>query len=428
MRSFVPALLALSLVSLFAAEPAWAGKNKVRHTAVEEPAYASTVAADVGQVTHMRAVDGVVYLAGEKGIAAIGADGATKWRLELPPAAFRNVEADGAGVAFTAYSVAGVEPATGFKSFVMGTLGDAPEIAGATVGAVSADGKLLWQVESDLQTALSAPGLSPSSVAVTRGRDVVAYDRGDGHELGRTPMEFVGQDSKFFAGFFAQATRGQPVLIGDAFYATFIGYLTKTDLSGNKVETSFGPLFKPFYNVTCGPEPFGDLVVFGSTGDSQKGSAFFGVKGDKMKVAFNEFSKDKISGCGSIASNESTLFMASNFHVFAMNEKGKIEWESVNKKGGLYPAGNRGVRYTKPQVMGGVAMGVRKSYADMMVADEKYVYVATANGGDVVTVLDAGTGKYVRTVAVMAPIVGLALVEGKLAVATDADLRLVNVK
>ncbi|MFZ5479889.1 MAG: hypothetical protein ACOZNI_24205 [Myxococcota bacterium] len=404
-------LLAASIV----APPAEAKTNKVRHTAVVAPAWSGTVPSAVGQLTDLEVRGDVVYVAGSAGIAALSAAGEAKWTLTLPPAAFRGLHVDDGGLAFTAYTLKDVDPAKGFRAFVMGSVGDVPTYDGATIGAVTLDGALVWQVASEIQSPLSPPGLSPGSVAVMRGKDMIVVDRGDGHTLAVADLKYVGEDSKFFAGFFARGHRGQPVWWGDRFYASFYGTIVKTDGQGGGRETAFGPLFRPFYNVTCELVPFGDTLLGGSTGDSQKGNTWFAID-PKFDAKMNEWSPDKQSGCGSIAVVGERAYLASNFYVWSINAKGRVQWQSVNKKGGLYPSSARGVRYVS-------GLGFRKSPTDLLVADDKHVYVATDNGGDVVTVLGAGDGAYVRTIDVKAPIVALGLAGDTLVVATDGDVR-----
>lgn len=415
MRALLPALVILSLLAPGLAE---ARTNKVRHDNLVPPAWAATAAPAVGQLTDLEVLDGVVYLAGSDGIAAVEPGGAVRWTLPLPPAAFRNLDVDAAGIAFTAVSVAGVEPASGFRAFALGSLGDVPAFKDAAIGLLSLDGKLAWQVPSDIQSPLSAPGLSPTAVAVMRGKDMIIVDRADGHTLGVADIKYVGEDSKFFAGFFAVGHRGQPVWHEGAFYSSFYGYLVKADATGGGRETALGPLFHPFYDVTTDPVPFSGMLLAANTIDPEKGNTYFAVDA-KLDTRFNEATPDKSSGTGAIAVVGDRAYLASNFYVWAIDAKGREKWCSMNKKGGLTPSSGRGIRYLSG--MGGV--GFRKSASDLMVADTEQVYIATNNAGDVITVLDAATGAYVRTIDVKEPLVALGLTDKALVVATDHDVR-----
>lgn len=414
MRPLLPLLAALVLLPGIAE----AKTNKVSHASLSAPVWRSQGSPAVGQVTDVEVHDGTVYVAGSDGIAAVSPAGEVRWTLALPAAAFRKIDADENGVAFTAVSVAGVEAASGFRAFALGSLGDVPTFEGASIGLVSPTGTLTWQVASEIQSPLSAPGLSPTSVAVMRGKDLIVVDRGDGHTLGVADIKYVGEDSKFFAGFFSVGHRGQPVWYDGAFYSSFYGYLIKTDASGGGRETAIGPLFHPFFDVTTDPVVFAGMLLAGNSIDPEKGNTYFGVD-SKLATNFNEATPDKNSGTGSIAVVGDRAYLASNFYVWAIDPKGHVKWESVNKKGGLAPSSGRGVRYTSG--MGGI--GFRKSATDLLAADANHVFIATNNAGDVITVLDAKTGAYVRTIDVKEPIVALALVGDALAVATDHELR-----
>lgn len=148
----------------------------------------------------------------------------------------------------------------------------------------------------------------------------------------------------------------------------------------------------------------GGVAIVVEPVDSQKGSTYFALN-TKFDMKFNHWSPDKQSGCGAITVTEDRAVYALNFYVWAVNTKGKTRWKSVNKKGGLYPGSGRGIGYIN-------YLGYRKSYPELLVADDTHAHLATKNGADVVTVLEMAKGKYVRTVDVSGPIVALALVEG----------------
>lgn len=418
-RKLVPLLAAFALLS---APPALAGKNKITHSAKVEPALVgSPVQAGIGRVTGMQAVGGVFYLAGQDGLAAVTSDGTVKWKLELPPAITRNVQVVGDKVAFTSYAVSGVDPSAGFAKLVMGGLGDEPLYSGATVGVASTAGELLWSVDAAEQAALAPPAISPTSVGVLSGGQFTAYGLADGAVVGQSAITLMGADMKGVRGMIAQATRVQPVVIGDAFYTSFFGILLKYDFQGKELDRKAGAGLTMHVSVTCGPVAVGEKIVFGSTGDTNVANAFFAYD-DRLKVEWKEWSPDDDSGCGSLVANSTHVIAASNFMVFAFDpKKGKVAWESVNKKGGLYPSPNRGVRYTNGW------FGVRKSYGDLMVADDKRVYITSKLEGDVVTVLDAADGKYVHTLTVGGTIVSMTLLGDVLAIATDEDVRFVKV-
>lgn len=410
------------LLALLLALPSHAGTTKLKPgDRSEAPVVGTPVSlAAIGAVTHLDVQGGTIYLAGQKGVAAVGADGTVKWTLDLGPALQRYVDADATHVAFSSFEVAGVDPGAGLKKFMLGELGDTPTFANTKVGLASTDGQLVWTVDAMEQSAVSPPALSPSSVGVMLGGDFAAHDRGDGHQLGGTHLKFVGENAKFFAGMFANATRMQPLVQGDSFYGSFWGYLLRAGLDGNEIRTATGKGLTAYGSITCGPTPFGDLLVIGNTGDELTRNNFFAVKSDlddKWRLA----SKDLESGCGSMAVAGDTLVIATNFWAFGVSAKGKEQWVTVNKKGGLYPSSNRGVRYHH-------GMGTLKSHGELLAATAEKVFIATGYGSeDTITVLDAATGERTAVWNVGPdPIVSMAIVEGKLAVATTTSLRFVT--
>jgi hypothetical protein len=415
----------LALVAALALAPgvAEAGKNKVQHSNVVAPTYAGQADPGVGVVTALISAGDTFYVAGQNGVAAMGADGAVKWKVDLAPVLVRNIEVDDQGVAFTAYSIKDIDPATGFAKWAGGGLGDVLSYDKASTGVITLDGQLTWQVDSSEQTALSVPGMSAKSIAVMRGITMVVYDRADGHELGVADVDMATLGMKMVQGMLSQAPRAQPVAIGDRWYSSYMGVVWEVDASNGKLlDKSVMAGLTAYVDVTCGPVAIGDNLVFGTTGDTQTPNFYFGLKPEKLKSDWKLASPDIQSGCGSIVpTGDGGAIVASNFFVFKLDaKKGKAVWTSVNKKGGLYPSSYRGVRYVNGW------FGVRKSWGDLVVTDGKKVYVGTSNKSkDVVTVLDAATGAYVQTISVEAPIVSMAVAGGKLAIATESDVRMV---
>ncbi len=161
------------------------------------------------------------------------------------------------------------------------------------------------------------------------------------------------------------------------------------------------------------------VVVYSrADGSANIRSNLFAMR-DDMKNKWKTASPDEQSGCGDMVRDGDLVYASSNFTVFALNEKGKLEWESVNKKGGLYPSANRGIRY-----IGNI--GARKTYGDLLAVGGGKVFVATDNGHDTITVLDAADGSYVHTLDVAETLVSLATLDGKLAVATTSGLHLMD--
>jgi len=202
-------------------------------------------------------------------------------------------------------------------------------------------------------------------------------------------------------------------VFGDAFYTGLFSHLFKIDLNGNFVDKSWGNGLTPYGSVTCGPVVYQDMVLFGNSGDSDVPNMWFGVN-EKMKGTAKMGSVDTNSGCSQAIVDDVGLLMVSNFTVVSIDKKLNFPWESINKKGGLYPSELRGLRYARG------ASPTRKAYSDLAVSDGKRIYVSSDNGHDVVTVLDRASGAYIETLDVNETIQALAPIGGKLALATGS--------
>ncbi len=411
--------MSLIALLLLLAAPASA-KNKVQHKAVEAPTWAvPTVSVAIGTVTDMKAGDGVLVLAGQEGVAAVDAAGTVLWSTPLPWAMVRNVAIDGEEVAFTAWTLAGIEDkGKALNAWASGELMDKFQVEGATVGLLGAGGALAWSIEASDDLPLAPPGLADGVVVVNCGKRVVTYGRADGAEIGRFDMPGTQMSSGMFAGVFDHATRGEVVPVGDSLFTSFFSFFVKLDRQGNLVDKEFKAGLTPYVDITCGPVQLDDLLVFGTTGDTQVESGFFSMR-DDMKNQWKTWSSDKSSGCGDMVTDGERVYASSNFWVMALDAKGKLVWESVNKKGGLFPSQNRGIRYVG-------SFGARKTYGDLLVVGGGRVFVGTDNGHDVITVLDAATGEYVKTIDVNETLVSMTVVGDRLAVATDQGLHLMD--
>lgn len=400
-------------------DPALA-KNKVRHDEVIAPTWAvPSVEVSIGTITDLEVIGDRLVLAGQEGIAAVDANGAVAWSVPLPWVMVRNLAVDDQGIAFTGWTLAGIEDkGKALNAWASGKLLDRFQIESATVGYLGPDGALAWQVDAVDPLPLSPPGLAGGVVGVNTGKHVAVHARTDGSVVGSAELPGANQQGGMFAGVYDHATRGEVVAIGDHFYSSFFSHFVKVDLQGTLVEKEFMAGLTPYVDITCGPVQLGELIVFGSTGDSNVQSAFFAMK-DNLKNKWKTWSPDEQSGCGDLVLDGDRVYGASNFWVFALDEKGKVVWESVNKKGGLFPSQNRGIRYIGN-------FGARKSYGDLLVSGGGKVFVATDNGHDVITVLDAAKGGYLHTLDVNETLVSMAVVGSRLAVATESGLKLMD--
>ena len=397
----------------------------ISHTKVVDAKVLASVGGleKLGTLTSIRSTDAAIYVAGESGAAAVDAQGKLLWTLELPYATERLIEADARGVAFTSFDLANVDRAEGLKSFIMGNAGDIPEYSNQTVAYASPAGKLLWSTRCEAaKAALSAPALSPDQVAVSRGATLTVFSRADGRQAWDSELATDGSGG---SGLVLQASYNRPVFANGFWYAAHLNYLAKYDVGGKVLNTSrtFG-LFTPFMNITGGLLASGEGVVFGNAPWNGKRALLLASDKDGEKN-WKEEVDDKHSGVSSLAINKSgTIFAATNFVVTAFSPSGSKQWQAGNGEGGLYPGSQRGVRYIGNSFAKNFA--VRKSPAEQMVADERFVYITSRHDkSDVLTVLDAKSGTYFDSVTIGAEINDMAITPGSLALATGDGLKLI---
>lgn len=401
----------------------------IRHTLIQDAVYADATPASlttIAPVTSIREYGGVLYVGGVNGVAAVSPDGAVQWATTLPATTFRYLDVDDRGIAFTGYDLGDVDPGSGAKKWFLGTTADAPQYLNAIVGMLTPAGQVAWQKTSSVATALSPPALSPSKVGVLRGQSFAVFDRQSGAE---TSAEIdIPMAEGLNKGFIAQATRNRPLFWKGYFWGGFYSYLVKVDESGKLVEQKKGfGLFSPFLDITVGPIAFGDLLIFGTDryavgGGSVKKCVIFATD-DEPSKEWKEAMGDTLSACGSLLVVGDRLYTASNFDVARWNKKGSDKWEAENYKGGLYPGSHRGVTYR-----GRANFATRKSPNQLLVATDTQVYVSSGYGEeDLITVLDAETGKYVRSIKPSIQVVDMALVGGRLALATYDGVRFLTI-
>jgi hypothetical protein len=402
------------------------GCGGVQHSNVVTPqvlASGKLDTATLGELTSMRSANGKLYVGAQKGLASLDENGHVLWQVALPAVTVRLVDADGQNVAVTSYNVVGLDAAQGAKAFFLGNLGDEPKYADAVVSLFTEAGKSVWSVKTSDQTALSAPALGPSSVGVSTGTTFSVYQRGNAAETTSQVADTSGFLGSIVKGMVQQALRNRPVVFDNAFYSGFFNTLVKVDFSGKQVskQASFG-LFSPFENITVGPLLLQNkMLIFATDRSGENVGNVFGADAEPSKE-FKENVKDNDSDPGSLVVVGDHFFLATNFHVMRFQNDGDVDWDVVNKNGGLYPGGFRGVRYS-----GGFA--TRRSHGDQMVATESALYVTSVHDDkDVITVLGAKNGAYIETLNVAKPIVELAVVGGKLAVASFDGVDLLPMK
>lgn len=423
-----------------------ASADKLQHGPITEPQVVASVDAKVlriGYLTHAVENGGVLYVAGEEGVAAISAEGKPMWAARLPRADVRLISADGNGIAFVAQTATGAEPGA-MGRFIKGDLADVPDFTGATVGLLDKGrrGAVRWTATLETENRVAPPGLAGATVAVSDGPTLALFDRIAGTLITRVKT-FPGYAAGHWV--FKGATRNAPMFANDSYYVAFTSVLARVDAATGKENwrKSHHGLMSPFNNITIGPVVWGDKIVFGNSADS-RGEALnnttriFVGDADGEEVWNDKFDQD--SGVASLAIRGDRLYVASNFQLAAYEGNGKKVKElwshkTASENGAIMFSRLRGVRFylrSKGAQIAEAALlaifggsdsndiATRVAYGNCLAADDRYVYVSAAgkgeykiskkllalgtvdrqaqiSGPEVVTVLDAGTGHVVAS-------------------------------
>lgn len=444
--------------------------DKPQHGAVTDPAVVAIVDAKIlriGKLTHAVENGGLLYVAGEEGVAAIGADGKPMWAARLPKFSTRSIDVDGSGIAFVAQNFVDNDPGAG-ERIIEGTFADVPKYRDTVVGLLDKGrrGAILWTTSLQGEARFSPPALAPGRVAVSDVWSLVILDRVGGREVVRSKA----WPNMPFDYYVDGATRNRPAIVGENFVVSALAYLRNFDSANGKEiwKKSNHGLMSPFDNITAGPLLWGDKLVFGNSSTVRKGG-FGPATGIKMpsksKVfvadlkdgdeIWAESIDDDDSGVGSIAFAGDRLYVATNFVVDAFNAKGKRLWsQETNKENGAVMISRvRGVRYHRESnvasnlnaLFGATSARIafRSGPGFCMAADDRYLYLSSVEfsarplsaaalmasvwqresrigGRDVVTVLDGETGRLVATLDGIGRIDDLLLLGPNL-VTYDAD-------
>ncbi|MBX3703085.1 MAG: PQQ-binding-like beta-propeller repeat protein [Steroidobacteraceae bacterium] len=422
--------------------------EKLQHGPITDPDIVATVDAKVlriGHLTHAAENGGVFYVAGEEGVAAISADGKPQWAARLPRADVRLIAVDGSGVAFVAQTVTGGEPGAAAR-FIKGDLAEVPEFQGAVVGLLDKGrrGAVLWTAQLETEYRVAPPGIAGATIAVSDGVTLALFDRIAGAQVSRAKT-FPG----FLAGhwIFKGATRNAPVFANDSYYVAFTSELSRVDAATGKENwrKSHHGLMSPFNNITAGPVVWGDRIAFGNSINS-RGSGINNITrifvGDTDGEQVWNDRHDQDSGIASLAVRGDRLFAASNFRLSAYEVKGKKVRElwsndTAARDGALTFSQLRGVRFYQRSkgaqvaeaallaILGGSDsddIATRIAYGNCLAADDQYVYLSSSargeyrinkallmlgnvdrqarnvGGAELITVVDAGTGRLVASI------------------------------
>ena len=447
--------------------------DAIQHGAISEPEVVASIDAKIlriGALTYAVENGGVLYVAGEEGVAAIGSDGKPQWAARLPKTDIRTIGVDGSGIAFAAQQIVGAEPGAAAR-FMQGDLAEVPTFTGTTVGLLDKGrrGAVLWTTPLETTDRAAPPAISGATVAVTDGATLALFDRVTG-ALKSREKTFPG----FFAGMklFKGATRNAPVYANESYYVGFSSELSRVDSVTGKEnwrKSSHG-LMSPFLNITAGPLMWGDTIVFGNSSNSRSNAI-----NDITRVFVSDLDGeqvwndrgDKDSGIASLAVRGDRLFVGSNFTLRAYERRGKKVadlWsdETAKDNGALMYSGYRGVRYylrSKGAAMAEAAllaltggndsddMAARIGYGNCLAADDNHVYVSTVEfsrfaldksalavgvwrkdtkiaGREVIAVIDAATGKYASSLDAKGEIADLLLLGPNLATYDANSIRI----
>lgn len=424
-----------------------ASADKLQHGPIAEPQVVASVDAKIlriGYLTHAVENGGVLYVAGEEGIAAISAEGKPMWAARLPRADVRLISADGNGIAFVAQTAAGAEPGA-MGRFIKGDLAAVPDFTGATLGLLDKGrrGAVLWTATLETEFRVAPPGIAGATVAVSDGPTLALFDRIAGTQVTRVKT-FPG----FLAGHwvFRGATRNAPVFANDSYYVAFTSELSRVDAATGKENwrKSHHGLMSPFNNITAGPVLWGDKLAFGNSINS-RGEALNNITrifiGDVNGEQVWNDRHDQDSGIASLAVRGNRLYAASNFRLSAYEMDGKKVKElwsqdTAATDGALTFSQLRGVRFYQRSkgaqvaeaalqaIFGGADsddLATRIAYGNCLAADERYVYLSSSargeykinkallvlgnvdrqarnvGGAELITVVDAATGKLVAS-------------------------------
>ena len=409
----VPFALMLALGgSVFAA--------KIEHTNVVEPKMAAPAAPDlsaIGQPTRLIARGGTLYVAGVGGIAAVSAEGKVLWSTPLDPTGVREITVDDTGIAYTGYEI------VASKTSVWAFLGEMPkklEFAPSVIGMLAPDGTKTWQA-SGPASRISAPCLTPASVAVLLGQTFQIYSRADG----KVTVSKVDLDPAMLPNEYAgRMYRPQPLYVDGNFVGGYFYMIYRLGPNGEEQQVDS----QNKTNVVAGPILYKGNMLLGSYGMAQDGSVneslvtVLETKGDFKKVLRKEIADDK-SATGDIVVDGDTIYASSNFTVSAIDAvAGKRIWDVQGNDGALSAGSMRGVRFARN-------FGYRYWGGHLMIMADDHLYLGTRREiakktwADVITVLNKKDGTYVKTIDLKKDIVDMAVWGDRLLLATEDGVK-----
>jgi hypothetical protein len=374
---------------------------------------------NIGNLTAIKVVDNTIYVAGQKGIAALNIDKTIQWQCSLPETTIRLIEANESGVIYSSYVFEGKK---GQLLSAFSSLWDKVSFAELTVAMIDKSGNPLWTTQLGGKSKLSAPAVSRSIVAVSSNDSLYTFDLATGRLKSQ-----VYCNEKFILGKSIKdhAIPNKPLITEDAVFNAAPFKLTKSDFSGKILESKeqYGAL-QALPVMTVSPLLFeGQIFIANSPVGKQntkEGTARLYCVDGKLDKNWDSFvDVNGQTGISSLTNNKTQIFVATNGAVLAFNVKGKKLWE-CNKNVGVPDL--RGVKY--PGM--GSTLASKISAGDFLLATEQQVYLASGvrvkkNWTNQILILDAGNGKPVKTVDLNATVVDMDLIGEKLVFINEAN-------
>jgi len=373
---------------------------------------------NIGNLTSIKADKGIIYVAGQSGIAALKPDLTVLWEKQLPITNVRLIEINDGLIAYSNYIYKGSEGKL-FSSF--SSLWDKVTFADDMLGILDLNGNEKWTTKINGATKISYPAMGKDIVTAMSNDSLYIYNLATGVLKSKT---FIGEKIVIGKNIFDHFTPNQPLIANNAIYAATSSRLSMIDLDGKvtKQKIMYG-IFSALQIMNTAPIFFQNQIFLANSPTGERGkkdgvTRLFSIKEnlDKDWDEFVDANGNSGTGASSLIHNNSTLFVATNFDVMAFTPKGKKVWE--NKKDIGLPL-LRGLRYSG-------FVSVKKSTGNFLCADENAVYIA---GGKKVkkdfiqniTVLDVVKGKVIKTIDIDAVIVDMTLTDNALILITEAN-------
>lgn len=375
---------------------------------------------NIGNFTSVRVVNGTIFIAGQQGVAALNAaDMSVLWEKALVETTYRLIEVDKQGIVCSGYLYEGKK---GQLLSAFASLWDKVFFSELTVMRFDMSGRELWTAKLKANSKLSSPAIGENIVAVSSNDSLYTFDIASGKLKTQTYC-----NEKFLLGKSIKdhAIPNQPLILNNVIINAAPFKLTKISTEGKILESKeqYG-MMQSLPVMTVAPLSFNNLIYIANSPvgkrNTKEGTARLYCINEDLDKKWDSFvDVNGQTGVSSLVKNNSQLFVATNGSVLSFNAKGKKLWE-YNKKIGTPDL--RGVRY--PGM--GSTLATKVSHGKFLVAGEKYVFLASGmkvrkNWINQILVLDAKSGKMVKTVDVDATIVDMDLSGEDLLIITESN-------